>query len=281
MTEPSITCRNGHENEPGSKFCEQCGVALVATAARLEPPPAGESAPPGPVGSPRTQGQPASMGGGIPARTVVLLAAVIAIGAAAATGGLVYFLSGDDAESVSPEPTATIPATIPAQPTPTAVPTDTPTPTPTPLPGETAGNPLPLGVAKRGFDGWEVFVARADFDAVQEVLARNPLNEPPADGNTFVIVRLSATNREAQPDAGSDTTEFSPGSTFQLVGDGENYYSFDNEGCGVIPDGFVFLDNPQPRGGTVEGNICFHVPITFSTAAVLFDDASNTYFALR
>jgi hypothetical protein len=222
------------------------------------------------------------MGGGISTRTVVLLAAVIGIGAAAATGGLIYFLSGGDAESLSPEPTATVPATITAPPTPTTVPTDTPTATPTPLPGETAANPLPLGVAKRGFDGWEVFVARADFDAVQEVLARNPLNEPPMDGHSFVIVRLNATNREAQPNAGGDTTEFSPGSTFQLVGaGGESFYSFDNEGCGVIPDGFVFLDNPQPRGGSVEGNICFHVPIAFTATAVLFDDASNTYFALR
>ena len=112
MSDPSTTCRNGHENEPGSKFCEQCGVALVAAAARLQPPPAGESAPPRPDGSPRGRGQPSSMGGGIPARTVVLLAAIIGIGAAAATGGLIYFLSGGDAESVSPEPTATLPATV-------------------------------------------------------------------------------------------------------------------------------------------------------------------------
>ena len=59
------------------------------------------------------------------------------------------------------------------------------------------------------------------------------------------------------------------------------YHTFDNGGCGVIPDGFAFIDNPQPLGGTVEGNVCFHIPQEITDEVVLFDDGSNTWFRLR
>ena len=120
---------------------------------------------------------------------------------------------------------------------------------------------------------------RSDFDVVREVLARNPNNEPPLDGHTFVLVRLNATNREVVEE---DPAEFRPGPTFVLVDpEGSEYHTFDNGGCGVIPDGFVFLDNPQSPGGSVEGNICYHVPLDVIDDVVLFADASNTWFALR
>jgi hypothetical protein len=112
-------------------------------------------------------------------------------------------------------------------------------------------------------------------------MAENPNNEPPMDGFTFVLVRLNATNREAEPDEGETTAEYRARQLILVDGEGTEHHTFENDGCGVIPDGFAFLDNPQPRGGTVEGNICFHVPQAITNDVVLFDDGSNTYFALR
>jgi hypothetical protein len=284
MSDSSITCPNGHQNEAGSKFCETCGTALRAAAAAA-PSPADRPLPAQRREEPPSPAQSDPVvTGGVRMRTVVLLAALVGIGAAVATGGLVFLLAGgDDDAPAEAEATETAePSPSPGETATPAPPTEVPSPTPTPLPGETREQPLPLGVARRGFDGWEVFVVRADFDVVQEVMAENPLNEPPAAGNTFVLVRLNATNREVEPDAGEETAEFSPGVTYRLVdAEGNEFASFDEPRCGVIPDGFAFLDNPQPRGGAVEGNICFQVPIAITSDVVMFDDASNTWFALR
>ncbi len=261
MTEPTVTCPNGHENAPGGRFCETCGAALTPAAGAL---PA-----------------PTTAGGGLSPRVIYSLAAFIAIAAAIATGGAILLFAGgdddDDVAAVGPSPTVAATDT----PAPTATDTAVPTATPTPLPGQTRENPLPVGVGERGFDGWEVFVVRSDFDVVQEVLAENPNNESPKDSNTFVLVRLNATNREAAPDEGKTTTEFRT-YTYALVdAHGKRYRTFENDGCGVIPDGFTFLYNPQERDGTVEGNICFQIPQDITGDVVMFDDASNTWFALR
>ncbi len=238
MTEPTVICPNGHENAPGGRFCETCGAALTpATPPSM--PTSGTSEP--------------AKSGGLSPRVIYSLAAFVAIAAAVATGGAILLFSGgggdDDAASPDPSPTAAATATAGTA----ATDTPAPTATPTPLPGATRENPLPVGVEKRGFDGWEVFVVRSDFDVVQEVMAENPNNEPPKDGYTFVLVRLNATNREAAPDEGETTTEFQT-YTYALVdAEGVEYHTFDDQRCGVIPDGFAFLDNPQPSGRNDRG----------------------------
>ena len=281
MTEPTVTCRNGHENSAGGRFCETCGVALEGRGPATSPPPpdrspAGTTATPPPP-APRTSG-----GAGLSPRFVYIMAAFVAIAAAIATAGAFLLFSGDDDEPAGAESTPTSEAPAPTDtPQPTATPTTAATATATPLPGETRDSALPIGVEKRGFDGWEIFVVRSDFDVVQEVLAQNSLNEPPTDGWTFALVRLSATNREAEPDEGEQTAEYRSFQLQLIDSTGTVYHTFDNGGCGVIPDGFAFIDNPQPRGGTVEGNICFHIPQEITDEVVLFDDGSNTWFRLR
>jgi hypothetical protein len=214
---------------------------------------------------------------GISPTFVYAVAAFVAIAAAVATAGAFVLFSGDDDEPAEPQPTATVEATATTGGSPTPEPSAT---TPA-LPGETRDNPLGVGVTRRGFDGWEIYVVRSDFDVVQEVMAENPNNEPPRDGWTFALVRISATNREAEPDEGEETSEYRPFAMALIDGDGTEYFTFENDGCGVIPDGFAFIFGPQPRGGTVEGNICFHVPQESAGEFVLFDDGSDTWFALR
>lgn len=255
-------CPNGHATTPGLQSCEVCGARIDG---------AGASSP------------AEATAGGLRMRTALLLAAGVAILAAIATAGAVVLFGGDGGGS-EPAPVAANPGdrVVMLTPTSTASPTPSATPSPTPLAGETRDRPVPVTMPIAAFDGWEVAVVGADFDVVEEVLATNPFNSPPNAGNTFVLVRLRATNVSVAGDDAGRATEFRPGPTFMLVDSaGNEHFTFDDGGCGVIPDGFAFLDEPQPRGGTVEGNICFQVPEALTADLVLFDDESNTWFALR
>ena len=271
MADSAITCPNGHENEAGSKFCETCGATLGAAAASTPPP--GDAAIPAQrrqeMGQPATS--PTQPGGGVRMRTVVLLAALIGIGAAVATGGLVFFLAGDDEEpAVAAEPSAT--AT--AQPSPTLEPTASSAPA-TAAPGASRETALALGVAKRGFNGWDLSIVRADFDAVIDVMNENQFNEPPMDGHTFMLVRIQATNVEAGDGAELETF------TFSVQDDAGNEWRDYVEGCGVVPDDFSLLEPTADTGQFLEGNLCFQVPVDEIGNLMFYDDASNTWFALR
>lgn len=255
-------CPNGHVMTPGRQVCEVCGARIDG---------AGASSP------------EEATAGGLRMRTALLLAAAVAILAAIATAGAVILFGGSGGGS-EPAPVAANPGDRVVMLTPTSTPSPTPslTPSPTPQAGETRDRPVPVAMPVEAVGGWEVAVVGANFDVVDEVLETNPFNSPPNVGKTFVLVRLRATNRSVTGDEAGRAIEFRPGPTFMLVdAAGNEHFTFDDGGCGVIPDGFAFLDEPQPPGGTVEGNICFQVPEALTADLVLFDDESNTWFALR
>lgn len=146
--------------------------------------------------------------------------------------------------------------------------------------GLSRDNPVPAGQALTVPDGWEISVVNFIPDATQMVLAENQFNDPPDPGFKYVIVRVRATNVSA-----GDPADFDASFALRLVGSRSVSYDQFTRSCGVIPDE-LGLDVPSEAftGGTVEGNICFHVgadEAEFVMFTEFFLGESTTYFAVQ
>src|SRR5699024_4362558 len=53
-------------------------------------------------------------------------------------------------------------------------------------------NPLPIGSTVSDSE-WDVTINSVDLNATDAIMAENPLNDAPADGNTYIMVEVSAT----------------------------------------------------------------------------------------
>ncbi len=108
------------------------------------------------------------------------------------------------------------------------------------------GEPAQLG-------GWEVTVVSFDDDAADTVAAENLFNDPPRQGNRYVLVEMSA--RRTADSASSFTAEIgtkSVGAARRVAYEGLA------GSCGVIPD--PISDQVEtPPGSVVTGALCWQV----------------------
>lgn len=131
-------------------------------------------------------------------------------------------------------------------------------------------NPLPIGTSGQVGD-WSITVAAVDTDAADTVAATNQFNDPPGEGQQFVIVGLQATY--TGEDSGSYWIEVSN----KILGASGN--TFDQR-CGVIPEDIS--DTGETFGGaTVEGNICLAVDSDQLDGALLIVEESFSFDSTR
>jgi hypothetical protein len=123
-------------------------------------------------------------------------------------------------------------------------------------------SPLPLGQTASVGGDYEVAVVGVVADGTSEVMAANPFNEEPPEGEVYSLVRVRAT----------------------FVGDGEGMPSMDLSVGYIGDDGRVYVDHDcwavkpdsmldQPRlvaGGTAEGNFCLQIPASVVGTGAVF-----------
>lgn len=163
----------------------------------------------------------------------------------------------------TPEPTDEPTATA----EPTTAPTATPQPSPTPPPqGLSRSNPLPLAEPAVA-PNWTVQVLevlRGDA-AWQQVQAANQFNDPPADGNQYVLVKLAVENTSTEEEALQIG-----GSDFRMTGDRLIEYS---SAFAAAPE--PELDAELFTGGTAEGWVAFEVGADEGSLMLIVDELWN------
>lgn len=116
----------------------------------------------------------------------------------------------------------------------------------------TRENPLPIGTtAKVG--PWEVKITEVNLNANEAIASANDFNDPPGEGNQFVLVNVEATY------VGEESGTFWADISWKYFGSGGN--TFDS------PDAMAVSPNPISDAGetfpdaSVAGDILFEVPI--------------------
>ena len=117
--------------------------------------------------------------------------------------------------------------------------------------GKKRENPLPLGSTIET-DEWEITVHSVNLNANDEVAAENEFNDPPADGNVFILVNLTATYQ------GDDAEGSIPWATVDFVSSGGNTFS-GSDSFAIAPDMFDSLESLY-EGASTRGNILIEVP---------------------
>ena len=178
------------------------------------------------------------------------------------------------AATYTPLPTYTPAPTYTPLPTYTAVPTATATPfptaTPTPSVGTARENPVPFGTAARSRDGWEVVVVDVIHNATDIILAENPYNDPPQEGNQFYMVTVQAKY------LGEGSSRFHGHANLKTVGAQGIFYEYS---CGVRPNP---LDTPEVfAGNAFTGNVCWEIVSTdVDSLQMVMDRYVRVWFSL-
>lgn len=167
--------------------------------------------------------------------------------------------ASDPTEAPAADPTATL------EPTPEPTATTAPSPTPPP-PGLSRSNPLAMDETAVA-PNWQVQVLEVlrGEDAWQRIAAANQFNDPPAEGNQYLIVNLAVENISTQDEALRIS-----GSDFRLTGDRLIEYS----SASVV--------EPEPKlegelfpGGTAEGWVAFEVGVDEGNLILIVDELWN------
>ena len=141
-------------------------------------------------------------------------------------------------------------------------------------PGYSLDNPVPAGEVLVGSDGTEIRVLEIVKDARKLVEDENMFNDPPEEGNRFLMVSVSV-----EYPSGADSLRVSE-YDFALVGKSRVAYDSDAD-CGVIPEG---LEGEIFSGGKITGNVCFEIPEEESNLILIhepgFGSESRRYLAL-
>jgi hypothetical protein len=116
----------------------------------------------------------------------------------------------------------------------------------------TPTGPIPPGQAAVVGD-YEVTVLDVPDIPAEEVLAENPLNDPPPAGSRFLVVRLAAAF------VGQERGHFNFDTTFEVVGPDGTVYGRRDAACGYVPDDISYSGETFP-GERIEGNACRIVP---------------------
>ena len=134
----------------------------------------------------------------------------------------------------------------------------------------TRANPLAIGSTISDSE-WEVTINSVDLDATDVIMAENPFNEAPADGNVYIMVEVSATY------TGTDPEGETPWVTVEYVSAGGNSFA-SHDSMVVAPNSFGSLETLY-EGASATGNISLEVPEdeiadgTLKVSPGLFSDA--------
>lgn len=109
-------------------------------------------------------------------------------------------------------------------------------------------SPLPLGTFVDLGD-WSVSVIDVDLDATETVRAANQFNDPPEDGEQFVLFTVEAVYEGSE--SGDPMFDF----RWAIVGSEGNTF---RDSCGVISDRLRDQGETFPDGEVV-GNVCYRV----------------------
>ena len=137
-------------------------------------------------------------------------------------------------------------------------------------------NPIPVDQEARVGD-WEVRVVDARPNANQIILDENMFNNPPKEGNQYVLVSLEATY------AGDGSSTFWIDMLYSFVGGKGG--SFD-VAVAVAPDAITSADEAL-SGGSIAGNLVFEAPSdqvpggTLLLEEAFSHDQARVFFAVR
>lgn len=137
------------------------------------------------------------------------------------------------------------------------------------------GMPFPIGSSVRFAHTWEVTVLGVRPDGAEDILSRSELNDPPAQGEQYVIVRLQVTN------LGDDIDTFEI-ERLRATGRSTIVYGQLDDACGLVPDPLIARD--LPPGVSAEGNICWSIREADVDALVMYTSSApreeRVYLAL-
>lgn len=124
----------------------------------------------------------------------------------------------------------------------------TPPPVAAPALG-TRNNPYPAGENFQT-DNWDIIVGASELDVLEDILDENMFNDPPAEGNIFVLAPVAV--EYIGDESGVPWIDL----TFRFYGSSGNTYDAE---CGVVPDDIIDIGEMFP-GASATGNICAEVP---------------------
>jgi len=126
----------------------------------------------------------------------------------------------------------------------------------------TRQNPYPIGSVIEN-DEWRVVINSVTLGANDAVAAANSFNEPPADGNEYIVVNYSTTY------LGDDAEGALPGFVIveYVTADGTTVNSYDS--LVVAPDPVFDTTSTLYTDGTATGNVVFEVPTASAGDGVL------------
>lgn len=129
----------------------------------------------------------------------------------------------------------------------------------------TRGNPYALGSTVSS-DDWDVTINSVTLDATDAVMAENPYNDEPGDGNAYALVNITATY------TGDESGMPALGTTIDYVtADGVTVDAWDS--IVLTPDAFDSTTELY-TDASVSGNIAFAVPAATADQGVLAVQAS-------
>ena len=114
----------------------------------------------------------------------------------------------------------------------------------------TRQDPIAIGTAF-ATDEWEVVINDVDMDATDLVLQESPYSDPPAEGNVYVLVDLTATY------LGEDSSSTWDVDTTFVSDSGNTYKSYDANALAPEPR---FGYDELYAGGSETGNLIFEIP---------------------
>lgn len=260
-------CRTG--NSDNARFCSGCGAPLPTVEW------AGKSV---------SQKKPsffASTGGkvllGIAAAAVVFV--VVVIIAAAVGSGKATTTTQASSETASAEASGAITAPSVTATTSKVMTTTSKVMTTTSKVTQKAGtreNPIPL-LSPASVGAWTITVTAVDFDAWDVVEQENMFNDPPAEGNVYVLVSLDASY------AGDESGTFWVDISTKFLGNKGNTF---REAYAVAPNEISDSGEVFP-GASVSGTVLFEVPAEQLQGGMLLAEETwnwgdtRTFFAIE
>jgi cyclophilin family peptidyl-prolyl cis-trans isomerase len=128
--------------------------------------------------------------------------------------------------------------------------------------GEARNSPLGIGRVGRSGD-YEISVISVTPNANDIVMAENQFNDPPGEGEQFLIARVAVTY------VGDETGTPWLDNEYQAVGNSSVGYTTFNNSCGVIPDDPFTISELFP-GGSVEFNVCWRIQASDADSLVMY-----------